>query len=122
VATAAVFCVSLAFPVVAGISKHTESFPKWWGALDVGLAFVLATMAFGVMAVARGRVSKEAVDATYRAYRRLNHGIFVLLVVFLLAGDRITWANCLSGIAWRTWLLLYILPDWFTAIRRNGTD
>ncbi len=122
VATAAVFFVSLAFPLVAGISEHTESFPKWWGAMDVGLAFVLATLALGVMAVARGRVTKEVVDATYRAYRILNHGIFVMLVVFFLAGDRITWANCLSGLAWRAWLLLYVLPDWFTAIRRNATN
>jgi len=116
-----VFFVSLAFPVVAGLSRNTASFPKWWGRLDVGLAFVLATLTLGVVAVARGRVAKQAVDATYRAYRILNHGIFVMLIVFFLAGDRIVWANCLTGLAWRAWLLLYILPEWFTAIRVNAT-
>jgi len=120
-ATAVVFFVSLAFPVVAGLSRNTASFPKWWGRLDVGLAFVLATLTLGVVAVARGRVAKQAVDATYRAYRILNHGIFVMLIVFFLAGDRIVWANCLTGLAWRAWLLLYILPEWFTAIRVNAT-
>jgi len=32
-------------------------------------------------------------------------------------GDRRVWINCLSGFAWRAWLLLYCLPAWFTALR-----
>src|SRR5262249_2518516 len=35
ITTAAGFIASSAFPVVAGLSKNTESFPKWWGPLDV---------------------------------------------------------------------------------------
>jgi hypothetical protein len=57
-------------------------------------------------------------DATYRAYRVLIHGIFVVLVVFFLAGDQITWTNCLTGFGWRAWLLFYALPAWFPALRR----
>ncbi len=48
VAAAIVFFVSLAFPMIAGLSKNTASFPLWWGRLDVGLAFVLAIMAFSI--------------------------------------------------------------------------
>jgi len=38
IATAAIFCVSAAFPVVAGLSKNTGAFPKWWGIADVTVA------------------------------------------------------------------------------------
>src|SRR5215467_6520242 len=57
--------------------------------------------------------NKEVEDISYRAYRILLHGIFATIVVFFLMGDRIMWINCLSGFAWRTWLLLYCLPEWF---------
>ncbi len=110
VATAAVFCVSTAFPVVAGLSKNTGAFPKWWGKTDVVLAFVLAMMVFATMVTAYGKISRQADDATYRAYQILTHGIFVMLVVFFLAGKRITWVNCLTGFGWRAWLLLNVLP------------
>src|SRR5215471_10814369 len=119
VATAAIFCVSTAFPVVAGLSKNTGAFPKWWGIADVVLAFVLAAMVLALMAAAQGRINKEADEAAYRAYRVLIHGILVMGVVFFLAGDRITWINCLTGFGWRTWLLLYALPSWFTLVRAS---
>jgi hypothetical protein len=109
------FVVSSAFPAVAGLSKNTEDFPKWWGRLDVGLAFVLAILAFAILGITEGKVNQQARDSTYRAYRILLHGIFVLLVVFFLTGDRIIWINCLTGFAWRAWLLAYCLPAWFTA-------
>jgi protein-S-isoprenylcysteine O-methyltransferase Ste14 len=116
VAAAVVFVISTAFPVVAGLSKDTESFPAWWGPLDVGIAFVLAILAFGVLGIAHGNENKQAEEASYRAYRILTHGILAMIVAFFLFGDRIVWTNCLTGFAWRTWLLLYSLPAWFTAL------
>jgi hypothetical protein len=115
IAAAVVFFISSAFPVVAGFVKDTTAWPKWWGALDVLIAFILAALALAVMASAHGKVDKQAEDATYRAYRILIHAIFALLVVFFLFGDRIVWDNCLTGFAWRFWLLLYSLPAWFAA-------
>jgi hypothetical protein len=117
IATAILFFVSSAFPVAAGLSKDTASFPKWWGVLDVALAFVLATMAILISALVGSSIDKEAEKATYRAYRLLTHGLLVMVVVFFLFGDRITWINRLTGFAWRAWLLLYTLPAWFTALR-----
>jgi len=98
---------------VAGLSKHTESFPKWWGMLDVGLAFTLAIFAFVILGLAPGAPTRHAVDASYRAYRFLIHGILPLLLVFFFFGDHVVWINCLTGLAWRTWLLLFTLPSWF---------
>ncbi len=57
-AAAGVFFISLAFPVIAGLTKDTSSFPKWWGVLDVGIAFILAILAFVITALAQGKVNK----------------------------------------------------------------
>jgi len=121
IATAVTFCVSTAFPVVAGLSKNTGAFPKWWGIADVTVALFLAAMALAIVAAAQGKISKQANEATYRAYRVLIHGIFVMLVVFFLAGERITWINCLTGLGWRAWLLLYTLPSWFNLVRVSAS-
>lgn len=112
-----VFVISLAFPVVAGLSKDTGSFAKLWGVLDVAIAFVLVILAFAIITLAGGNVDKQAENRSYRAYRILTHGILAMLVVFFVFGDRIVWINCLTGFAWRTWLLLYGLPAWLTAFR-----
>jgi hypothetical protein len=120
IATAVVFVISSAFPLVAGLSRNTESFPRWWGPLDVVIAFVLAMLALVVLALAQGKMTKHAEDASYRAYRVLIHGIFAMNVVFFLFGDRVVWTNCLTGFAWRAWLLLYSLPAWFTALEATA--
>ncbi len=112
---AVAFLASLAFPVVAGLSHNTASFPKWWGTLDVGLAFVLAVLALLILGLTQGKVTKHAEELSYRAYRILIHGIFVMMLVFVLFGNHIVWSNCLTGFAWRVWLLLYTLPAWVEA-------
>jgi hypothetical protein len=118
--TAIVFGVSAVFPLVAAFVKDREAWPAWWGVVDVALAFVLASLAFVVIGLAQGKVTKDADGATYRAYRLMIHGILVVLALFILAGERIVWGNCLTGIAWRVWLLLYGLPSWFTLMRQRS--
>jgi hypothetical protein len=115
--TAIVFCVSSIFPAVAAFVHDRESWPPWWGVLDVAVAFCLGLLALAVLAAGKGRVTEPAREATYRAYRVLIHGIFAAMVAFVLAGDRIVWGNCLTGFAWRAWLLTYCLPAWFTLLR-----
>lgn len=112
--TAVMFVVSSVFPAGAGLGKNPDTFPKWWGQLDVGIAFLLAVLALLVMALAGSKFSKPVEDATYRAYRVMIHGLWMMLVVFFLWGDRIAWKYCLVGLAWRAWLLLYSLPAWIT--------
>jgi hypothetical protein len=111
---AVLFFISWVFPAGAGFSKNATAFPKWWGVLDVGLAFVLAILALWISVLTQGKVTRQAEDASYRTYRILTHGILVWTLVFILFGDRITWINCATGFAWRTWLALYMLPAWFT--------
>jgi hypothetical protein len=116
-ATAALFIISLAFPAVAAFVKDTKAWPKWWGVLDVTLAFVLVVLVLVVLTTARDRVNKEVEQITYKVYRVLIWAIFLLMAVFVVAGDRIIWTQCLTGFAWRYWLLLYALPWWIGASR-----
>ena len=88
IATAIVFLISVVFPIGAGLSKNTASLPHWWGAADVGTAFLLAALALAVLALGPRRVTKRDEDATYRAYRILIHLIFVLMVALVVFGDR----------------------------------
>ena len=36
------FVLSWIFPVAAGLVRNPASLPKWWGTVDVALAFVVA--------------------------------------------------------------------------------
>jgi hypothetical protein len=119
-AAAILYFVSWVFPIGGGLSKNTAALPKWWGVLDVGLAFVLAILVIVLAALTQGKVDRRAEDASYRAYRILIHGLLVFGLVFMLAGDRITWVNCATGFSWRIWLLLYMLPAWFAALGYQG--
>ena len=120
IVTAIVFCISSVFPAVGAFVHDKESWPQWFGVLDVGLAFLLAVLALAVLGIARGKVTKQAEEASYRAYRILTHGMFAGLLVWYLdysTSGRIVWSNCLTGFTWRAWLLLYCLPAWFTTFR-----
>jgi len=116
---AILFFVSWVFPVAVGLAKDTSAFPKWWGPVDVGLAFLLAIMAIGIQVLVRGTVDQRAEDKDiiYRVYRAATHWILVVGILVIVAGDRIAWGRCATGFMWRTWLGLYILPWWLAAIR-----
>jgi hypothetical protein len=118
--TAAIlFVLSWIFPVAAGLVKNPTSLPKWWGPVDVALAFVVAVGALGIPALGHGNLDKQVEQTAYRIYRRSLHAILAVGVVVMLSGDRIKWANCATGFLWRTWLFLYILPWWLAARGRQ---
>jgi|SRR5215472_942576 len=126
--TAAIlFVLSWIFPVVAGLVRNPTSLPKWWAVMDVALAFVVAVGACVMPGLGPGNTDKQVEQNTYRIYRiyriyrRSLHAILVVGVVVILAGDRITRANCATGFLWRTWPFLYILPWWLAAVGRPGS-
>jgi hypothetical protein len=120
--TAAIlFVLSWIFPVGAGLVRNPTSLPKWWGPVDVALAFVVAVGALGIQGLGHGNLDKQAKQTTYRIYRMSLPALLVVSVVVMLAGDRIKWANCATGFLWRTWLFLYVLPWWLAAAGRPET-
>ena len=116
IATAVVFFISLMFPISVGVVNDTTRFPRIWGVIDVAIAFLLVTLAIIIAARYGRRVTDGIRMETYRAYRILMNLILVLLVIFFLADDRLTWTYFLPGIAWRTWLLFYSWPSWLAAL------
>jgi hypothetical protein len=121
--TAAIlFVLSWIFPIGAGLARNTNIFPRWWGTVDVTLALVLAISAFGIQALARGKVDERAQETTYQIYRAFTHTILAVGVLVMVGSDRIRWANCATGFLWRTWLFLYILPWWYAVARRSANS
>jgi hypothetical protein len=120
IATAAMFCISTVFPMVAALLGDPAALPRIVGVTDVVVAFALVIMAMTLYARTQGKVTRDAQDAAYRAYRLLMHVILALLVVFFLFGDRIAWNIGLVGLAWRAWLLLYTLPAFYTALKTSA--
>ena len=80
------FLVSWVFPVGAGLAKDTSAFPKWWGPVDVGLAFILAIVAFAIQSHARGKVDRQAEETTYRVHRTTTHALVLVAVLVMVAG------------------------------------
>jgi MFS family permease len=119
ITTGIVFFISLAFPVVVGVSNNTAAFPRLWGILDVVIAFILAALAIVIASLFDQRVDDQIRQDAYRSYRALINVVLILLVVFLLGGDRIKWTIFLPGLAWRAWLLFYCLPAWLAALREK---
>jgi hypothetical protein len=117
VAAASVFGGSLVFPAIAAFVIDTCSWPKWWGVMDVTIAFFLGCLALTIASFATRKVNSRDEAASYRAYRILIHAILATSAMFALLGDWIVWNNCLNGLAWRFWLLLYCLPPWLALFR-----
>jgi len=106
---AALWIVSLAFPVVASLVE-TADLPRWVGVLDVALAGAVM-LVMGVLTLcSQGRIDARAQQRSYRVYRGALHLPLLLLLIFFLVGERIKWNILLIGLAWRTWVLLTVLP------------
>ena len=99
-AAAILFLLSCIFPVGAGLVRNPTILPRWWGTVDVTLAFMVAVAALGIQGLAHGLVDKRAEQTTYRIYRSLIHALLAVGVLVMLGGDRINWANCATGFLW----------------------
>lgn len=119
--TAVAFCVSLVFPIAAGLVGEAAALPAWWGIADVVFAFILAALAITVAARFDRRKTPEIERTTYRVYRIVINLILVMLVIFLVGGDRVRWTIFLPGIAWRGWLFFYAFPAWLAALKSTPT-
>lgn len=118
IVTAIVFVVSLIFPISAGVVNDAKSMPSWWGMLDVVVAAILCALTIYLAFKFDRRVTNETRVTSYSAYRVMINVVLLLLLIFLLIGERVTWTYFLPGIAWRVWLAFYAYPAWLTAFRR----
>ncbi|MDQ6634019.1 MAG: hypothetical protein M3Z10_04600 [Gemmatimonadota bacterium] len=111
----ALFIVSAAFPVVAGVLNRSRPSP-WLGGADVAIAAIL----FCTTAILATRAQPAITDAHRVAALRVTHRLIllipVLLVAYFLVGSRIDWTVLVIGLAWRGWLALYSLPAVMAAL------
>jgi hypothetical protein len=106
--TVGLLVVSNAFPVAAGILIGPA--PRWMGLLDVVVAFALVCAGIGIAAKVPAGFSTRVIEASFRIYRSGSTLFLALLVVFFLVGDSIKWSILLPGLAWRAWLVAWVLP------------
>jgi hypothetical protein len=107
--TAALFGVSTMFPIVAAVVQPDPT-PGWAGLADVALAVLTCACGFTIATRAGERFDDGVVRSAFRTYRTGATVLLALLCVFLVAGDRIDWHILLPGLAWRAWLLAWVLP------------
>lgn len=115
------FAVSTAFPVVAGV-RNVETPSRWLGITDVVVAALLLVVAIGVANKHRSSLSDNDRLIAFRASQTLFAVIPALLILFFIAGDRLSWQVMVVGLAWRGWLLLYTLPYLISAIKGAATQ
>jgi len=105
----ALFVLSTAFPVAAGVLALSRP-PRWMGIADVAVAALLFVAAAAVWTRGRSAVTDRHRLVALRASQGVIAVIPPLLAIYFVAGPRIDWTVLVIGLAWRGWLLLYTLP------------
>jgi hypothetical protein len=106
---ACLFVVSTIFPIAASLLRE-EQVGRPMGLADVAIAAALLVWA-GLLSRRRPRRDSPGLAGTAATFHQgLWNLPLVLLVVFLVAGDRVRWNILLPGLAWRVWLLANVFP------------
>ena len=114
----ALFLLSTAFPVVAGLLGPGDK-PRWLGVTDVLVAAITFVVAAVVASRGRTLAAERHRAQAYRVTQALLIAIPILLAAFLTLRERIDWTVLVIGLAWRAWLFVYTLPFLLAALERD---
>jgi len=117
----ALFALSTLFPIVAGVWNVAQP-PRWLGAADVAVAVLLVLSALRLAHRTRAVVTDADRVTALRMTQTTLSAVPLLLALFFLVGDRIGWTVLVIGLAWRGWLLCYLLPLLAAAWRGQRTN
>ena len=106
----ALFAISTAFPIVASLVE-ADALPRLVGVLDVVVAALTIVVGLLLETRARDIVTAGHRATAWRILRLASSAILGLLVVFFVAPDAVAWPVLVLGLAWRTWLIVWILPS-----------
>jgi hypothetical protein len=117
---------TIGFAVSSGLllwaATHRERAALWIGIIDVALAFGLVILAAWVDRRAAGRITARTLAYSHRIAAHLPP----LVLLALWMGRHQFDFNFLTGVAWRLWLLLYVLPAalaiWKSPKATDSTD
>lgn len=114
----ALFGVSTALPVVAALLPSSAT-PAVLGAIDVIVAAAVIVTGFVIESAARVQVTDGDRRVAWRVVRILANVPLLLLILFFVRPDIVRWDVLLVGLAWRTWLLLWVLPSVVATLRHG---
>ena len=112
-----VFAVSTAFPVIAALLEP-GLIPQVMGLLDVAIAGIAVVLGFALDGRVRADVTEADRAAAYRVLRRGGVVVLVLLGVFFLVPNLFAWDVLVIGLAWRAWLIIWVLPAVVASLRQ----
>jgi hypothetical protein len=112
------FGISTAFPIMAALLPTPA--PTALGLADVGLALLVVVLGFALDARWRPKVTDRERGAAWQVVRIGAIAILMLLALFFLAPSAVRWEILLVGLAWRTWLLVTILPSLVAALQPDA--
>lgn len=107
-----------AFPVVASLLP-ADQVPGWLGLLDVAVAAVFALLGFWIESTFGRRATEKDRARAWQLIRTGSAGILVLLALFLLDPGLANWSVLIVGLAWRAWLVIWVLPAVIVAQRER---
>lgn len=112
------FAFSSMFPLVACFLS-ADAIPRWLGVADVVVAASLLVVMFRLVARTKGSILDVHRITAFEITHRILALIPALLVAYFALGERVNWTVLTIGLAWRSWLLIYCLPNLIAA--HNGS-
>lgn len=106
------FALSVTLLVIASV---THWHPLWAGIIDVALVFTLVITAAIISREAEGKIAPKTWSVSYRFATYLPVALLLVLWIFQTKFD----FNYLTGVAWRTWLLLNTYPAIITVWNKS---
>jgi hypothetical protein len=115
------FCLSTLFPIAASLLRE-DQVGRATGICDVAVATAVFGFAFVLWKRNAAPARPDIVGASAGLQRAAWNVPLLLLVVFLVAGDRVRWNVLLPGLAWRAWLLANVAPWALAEWKAGSTD
>lgn len=111
------FCVSVAILLLAS-TNDISKFPAWFGVVDVALAVCLV---FTLLAVKIAVGGVDDASAARRSYSIVTCLVPVVLVAVWVFRDAFLLNTLLPGLAWRSYVLLELLPSALTIFAKKAS-
>ncbi len=112
------FTISTAFPILAALQQSPAPAPL--GLLDVATAALMVLLGFTIEALSRPAVTDAHRALAWWILRSVAGALLLLVLVFFVQPGLFRWEVLLVGLAWRAWLLVWVLPAVIAAVR-GGT-
>ncbi len=109
------FVISTAFPILAALQETPA--PGVLGLVDVAVAALMALLGFTIDALSRPAVTDANRATAWWVLRGVAGTLLLLVIIFFARPGLFRWEVLLVGLAWRAWLLVWVLPAVIASVR-----